>query len=40
MVQAYTEEVEKAVRKHPEQYFWVHKRWKTRPEGEPENLYT
>ncbi|WP_242462860.1 lysophospholipid acyltransferase family protein [Persephonella atlantica] len=40
IVQSYTKEVEIAVRKHPEQYFWVHKRWKTRPEGEPENLYT
>ena len=40
VVQAYTNEVEKAIRKHPEQYFWVHKRWKTRPEGELENLYT
>ncbi|MGN7086684.1 LpxL/LpxP family acyltransferase, partial [Neisseria sp. P0001.S005] len=22
------------VREHPEQYFWLHKRFKTRPEGE------
>ena len=35
----YTKEVEKAVIQYPEQYFWVHKRWKTRPEGEPENIY-
>jgi len=27
-------EIEKAVRKWPAQYFWVHKRFKTRPEGE------
>ncbi len=40
IVQSYTTEIEKAVRKHPEQYFWIHKRWKTRPEGEPESLYT
>ena len=39
LVQAYTKEIEKAVREHPEQYFWVHKRWKTRPEGQPENIY-
>lgn len=26
--------IEAAVRKMPEQYFWVHKRFKTRPEGE------
>ncbi len=35
----YTKEVEKAARQYPDQYFWVHKRWKTRPEGEPENIY-
>ncbi len=28
----YTAEVEKAVREHPEQWFWMHKRWKTRPQ--------
>jgi KDO2-lipid IV(A) lauroyltransferase len=28
-------EIETAVREWPEQYFWVHKRFKTRPEGEP-----
>ncbi len=27
--------VEAEVRKHPEQYLWVHKRFKTRPPGEP-----
>jgi KDO2-lipid IV(A) lauroyltransferase len=27
--------IEQCVREHPEQYFWVHKRFKTRPEGEP-----
>lgn len=27
----YTEAVERAVRAHPEQWFWMHKRWKTRP---------
>jgi KDO2-lipid IV(A) lauroyltransferase len=31
-------EIEKAVRQWPSQYFWVHKRFKTRPEGEP-NFY-
>ncbi|SNZ02992.1 KDO2-lipid IV(A) lauroyltransferase [Persephonella hydrogeniphila] len=40
LVQAYTKEIEDAVRKHPDQYFWVHKRWKTRPEGELENIYS
>ena len=27
--------IEAQVRKMPEQYYWVHKRFKTRPEGEP-----
>lgn len=28
--------LERWIRAHPEHYFWVHKRFKTRPEGEPE----
>jgi KDO2-lipid IV(A) lauroyltransferase len=27
--------IEARVREMPEQYYWVHKRFKTRPEGEP-----
>ena len=30
--------LEAQVRLHPEQYLWLHKRFKTRPEGEP-SLY-
>lgn len=28
--------IESAVREMPEQYFWLHKRFKTRPDGEPD----
>jgi KDO2-lipid IV(A) lauroyltransferase len=31
---AYTARLEALVRRAPEQYFWVHKRWKTRPPEE------
>jgi len=30
LTQAHTEVLERAVREHPEQYFWPHKRWKQR----------
>ncbi len=34
----FTKVIEEFVRKYPDQWLWVHKRWKTRPEGEP-SLY-
>ncbi len=34
ITQRYTAAIEKIVREDPEQYLWVHRRWKTRPKGE------
>jgi Kdo2-lipid IVA lauroyltransferase/acyltransferase len=33
--QKFTSIIEDYVRKYPEQWLWVHRRWKTRPPGEP-----
>src|SRR5579864_713599 len=33
--QMFTKIIEDYVRKYPEQWLWVHRRWKTRPEGQP-----
>ena len=35
----FTAAIESYVRRYPEQWLWVHRRWKTRPEGEPP-IYT
>jgi KDO2-lipid IV(A) lauroyltransferase len=37
--QLFTKVIEDYVRKYPEQWLWVHRRWKTRPEGQP-SLYS
>jgi KDO2-lipid IV(A) lauroyltransferase len=29
----YTDSLERMVRRHPEQYFWLHRRWKHQPKG-------
>jgi Kdo2-lipid IVA lauroyltransferase/acyltransferase len=34
--QKFAKVIEGIIRKHPEQWMWVHARWKTRPKGEPE----
>ncbi len=33
--QRFAKVIEEIIRKHPDQWVWVHKRWKTRPQGEP-----
>lgn len=30
---------ERQILRRPEGWFWIHRRWKTRPPGEPENFY-
>ena len=32
----YVKVIEDVIRRHPEQWLWVHRRWRTRPQGEPE----
>ncbi len=36
LTQTITKVVENYIRQYPEQWLWIHKRWKTRPRGEPE----
>jgi KDO2-lipid IV(A) lauroyltransferase len=38
LTQEYTRVVEEHVRRYPDQWLWIHRRWKTRPSGE-KNLY-
>ncbi|HEX8130675.1 MAG TPA: lysophospholipid acyltransferase family protein [Pyrinomonadaceae bacterium] len=35
----FTAAIERMIRAYPEQWLWIHKRWRTRPDGEPD-LYT
>jgi Kdo2-lipid IVA lauroyltransferase/acyltransferase len=39
ITQRYTTAIEDLVRDDPGQYLWVHRRWKTRPRGEPAEPY-
>ena len=34
-----TTELEKIIRQYPEQYFWMHKRWRARPPKDSETIY-
>jgi Kdo2-lipid IVA lauroyltransferase/acyltransferase len=36
LTQRLTSVVEKYVRRYPDQWLWIHRRWKTRPPGEPQ----
>lgn len=39
ITQRYTKAIEDFVRDDPGQYLWIHRRWKTRPKGEPAEAY-
>jgi KDO2-lipid IV(A) lauroyltransferase len=32
----YTKALENVIRRYPDQWLWIHRRWRTRPEGKPE----
>jgi KDO2-lipid IV(A) lauroyltransferase len=36
MTAAFTSEMEQFIRAYPDQWLWIHKRWKVRPPGEKE----
>ncbi|NOY78246.1 MAG: lysophospholipid acyltransferase family protein [Calditrichaeota bacterium] len=38
LTRRFTETLEENIRKYPDQWFWMHRRWKTRPPGESERV--
>ena len=39
ITQIITSALENVIRKYPEQYFWMHRRWRARPQEDPEDIY-
>ena len=39
VAQQITSALEKVIRQYPEQYFWMHRRWRARPIQDPEKIY-
>ena len=39
ITQKITSALENVIRKHPEQYFWMHRRWRARPLEDREEIY-
>ena len=35
LTERFTAALERLVRRHPEQYFWLHRRWKHQPKAKP-----
>ena len=40
LTQRLVSEFEELLRRDPAGWFWLHRRWKTRPQGQPETIYT
>jgi KDO2-lipid IV(A) lauroyltransferase len=40
ITEVFAQAIDSEIRAQPEKWFWIHRRWKTRPQGEPENFYT